>query len=211
MGRTKQKKIDAVKFFPNVFVKENLSEAVQKYFSNNNPLSLEIGCGEGDYTLALAKNFSGKNFMGIDIKPSRIYIGARSALDENIHNTAFIAGRIERLYEIFGEASIQEIYIPFPDPHVRRRSAPRRLISHQFISIYKKILTKNGRIHFKTDNEILFEFGLENLKQAGAEIIKINYNVHNSDNLTLPESITTRYEKHYIKEGRTIKYLCCGF
>ena len=152
-----------------------------------------------------------KNYIGVDIKASRIYTGAKNALESGIDNAAFIAMRVESLADVFEDEKIEEIYIPFPDPHVRRKSAPRRLISPDFISIYKTVLSQKGLIHFKTDNKGLFEYGLENIEKTGAVIHKINEDVAGSTALNEAEQITTRYERHYVNEGRTIRYVCFGF
>lgn len=213
MGRTKYKKLIEVKSFPNVFDREqdSIGKLVRKYFNNKSSLTLEVGCGEGDYTVHLASNYPDRNFIGIDIKASRLYVGAKKVLDAGMTNAAFISMRVESLADFFTDEKIEEIYIPFPDPHVRRKSAFRRLISPEFINIYKSILADNGRIHLKTDNEGLFEYGLNNIKKADAVIYKLNENARASGDLTEAEIINTRYERHYVNEGRTIRYVCFGF
>ncbi len=190
---------------------KGLGKLVKDYFNNDKSISLEVGCGEGDYTVQLAPNYPERNFVGIDIKAARIYIGAKKVLDNNLKNAAFISMRVEMLQEVFKEMNIAEIYIPFPDPHVRRKSAPRRLISPEFIAIYKSILEPGGKIHFKTDNAGLFEYCVGNIKNTDAEIYKLNEDVQHSEELSFEESVTTRYERHYREEGRIIKYVCFGF
>lgn len=213
MGRTKLKKFIELKSFPNVFDQEQemISGNLKKYFANENSYTLEVGCGEGDYTVNLAKQFSDKNFIGIDIKQARLYVGAKKALENNINNAAFISARVEKLTDVFKENEVEEIYIPFPEPHVRRRSIPRRLVSPEMLNVYKNILRSDGRIHFKTDDKDLFEYSLEVISKAGLTIIKQNPDVHSQENLTLAETITTRYERYYKREGRNIHYVCFRF
>ena len=209
MGRKKAYKKKEVVKFPNVFSadKENLLNDIYKYFGNRNSITLEIGCGDGDYTIALAQKFPERNLIGVDIKSDRIYQGSSTALELNLSNAAFVTGRFQLIFDQFKEKKVDEIIIPFPDPHVRRKSAPRRLISNEFLEIHKTILVSEGTFHFKTDNDDLFEFGIDNLKKQEGEIIHINRDVHATVEKTLMESITTRYERHYVKEGRKISYV----
>lgn len=209
MGRKKAFKKKEVGNYPNVFSVDdkNLLADVKKYFNNTNRLTLEIGCGDGDYTIALGYKFSNRNFVGVDIKSDRIYNAASTPASSELNNVAFITGRFEVAFEQFKETKVEEIIIPFPEPHVRRTSAPRRLISNEFLAIYKSILLPGGTVHFKTDNNELFEFGLLNLDKQNVEIIHSNRDVHSSLEKTFMESITTRYERHYIEEGRKIQYV----
>lgn len=213
MGRTKQKKIVEIRNFPNVFDKtqDSIAELLKTYFNNGNAISIEVGCGEGDYTVQLAERFSNRNFVGIDIKASRIFTGAKKVLDAGMANAAFISMRVETIAEVFNDLKVDEIYIPFPDPHVRRKSAPRRLVSPEFLEKYKLILSEKGKVHFKTDNEGLFEYALDILGRTKASVYKINRNVGISNELTIAEQVTTRYERHYRNEGRIIRYICFGF
>jgi tRNA (guanine-N7-)-methyltransferase len=209
MGRKKALKKREVAKFPNVFSvdNKNLIADLIGYFNNKNKITLEIGCGDGDYTIALADRFPDRNFIGVDIKSDRIYNAASTPQSLKLNNVAFITGRFEVAFEQFKETKVEEIIIPFPEPHVRRTSAPRRLISNEFLELYKSILSDNGTVHFKSDNDGLFEFGIENLQKQNAEIIHLNRDVHDSEEKTLIESITTRYERHYLGEGRKINYV----
>ncbi len=213
MGRKKAYKKKEVVKFPNVFSadKENLLNDIYKYFGSRNGITLEIGCGDGDYTIALAQRFPDRNFIGVDIKSDRIYQGSSTALEKELSNAAFVTGRFQLIFEQFKEKKVDEIIIPFPDPHVRRKSAPRRLISNEFLEVYKTILVPGGTVHFKTDNDDLFEFGIENLEKQNGEIFHINRDVHAGKEKTVMEEITTRYERHYVQEGRTINYVCFRF
>lgn len=213
MPRKKLIKINEVNSFPNVFnLSENPTEKdFRSYFNNENKIVLEIGCGHGDYTYNLAQHFPDKNFIGMDVKGSRIHAGASSVLENKINNAAFLVGRAEKLNQVFENKSISEILIPFPDPHVRRKSENRRLVSEYFLKIYKEILTDEGKIHFKTDNDLLFDFSVNVISRLNLKIHFLVYDLQINDDSDIYRSIQTRYEKHYRKDGRIIKYVCFGF
>lgn len=213
MARKKHLKIIEVNTFPNVFnILENpkLKEFTD-YFNNTNPIVLEIGCGHGDYTINLAKHFPEKNFIGVDVKGARIFKGASSVLESKTPNAAFLVGRIERLTEVFINSSVSEILIPFPDPHVRRKSERKRLVSERFLNIYNEVLTKQGRIHFKTDNEMLYEFALETISRLNLKLYYKSDDLKLDDETDVYRSLQTYYEGYYRREGRIIKYICFGF
>lgn len=212
MARTKRKKINEVRSLPNVFSREddNIETLLREYFANNNSISLEIGCGHGDYTVNLAQIYPGRNFVGIDFKGARIYFGAKQALDLNLPNAAFLLTGAEWLNEIFKKEKIDEIYIPFPDPHYKRKSIPKRLISPEFLKIYKSIISGDGRIHLKTDNTDFYHFALQMIEENDWKIIYSTSNFYKDDPPEFLHNIKTKYEKHYLDEGRTIKYICFG-
>lgn len=213
MARTKKKKITSVIQLPNVFdaEEEKIKSQLKKYFNNKNSSTLEIGCGHGDYTIELASIYPDRNFIGIDMKGARVYTAAERALALNLTNAAFIWGRAEKLNDIFEKDSVDEIFIPFPDPHIKRRSIPRRLIAKDFLKIYKSILTEEGIIHLKTDNEDYYHFALKVLNEKNCKIYYSSANIYEESEINEYSSIKTRYEEYYLKEGRTIKYICFGF
>lgn len=213
MGRKKHIKIKETATFPNVFrINEETTEKdFLKYFGNNNPVVLEVGCGHGDYSVNLALQYPESNFIGLDIKPARIHRGASRALDESINNLAFLVGRAEKLAEVFKAHPINAIWIPFPDPHPRRKSASRRLISPEFLNIYREILSENGVVNFKTDNEGLFKYAKEVLNNQDVTIHKLTDNLYESDFHELTHEIQTTYEKRYLEEGRIIRFVSFSF
>jgi len=225
MGKkNKLKKFAEVLSFPNVFEnfnpkepkllgqngKEiNLKGQWQKaYFQNNNPITLELACGGGEYTLALAQAYPERNFIGVDIKGARIWKGAKKALDNNLNNVAFLRTRIEQISLFFEANEIEEIWITFPDPYLRKSKKNKRLTSTRFIKEYRKILIPKGLVHLKTDEPNLYAFTLETI--ADDKIIKLLY--HNDDiyasSLHIPELETkTFYEAMHLEAGKTIKYV----
>ena len=142
MARTKLKRFSRLNELTNVFNIKNpdLKETLKNYFSSSSNFTLEIGCGQGEYSVALAQQHPDRNFIGIDVKGARIYKGAMKAIELKLKNVAFVLTRAERLNEILDSKSVEEIYLPFPDPHVRRKSQDRRLISNRFLNIYKQLI-----------------------------------------------------------------------
>jgi len=178
-----------------------------KQFKNQNPIVLELACGRGEYTLALAKRFPNKNFIGVDVKGARIWKGAKLALAQNLTNVAFLRTRIEQIELFFDRNEVTEIWITFPDPFLKKSKANRRLTSKAFLERYKKILKQNALCHLKTDNTMLYEYSLEVFKEQS---VKINFNSKDIYNgpLYLPElEIKTYYEKMHLEKQLKIKYI----
>jgi tRNA (guanine-N7-)-methyltransferase len=213
MARTKQKRLSKVKELPNVFslLDPDVKKAISNYFESSKPFTIEIGCGHGDYSIELAQIFPDKNFIGVDVKGARIFNGALKAIDQNLDNVAFLIAKAESLGEIFQPKSIQEIFIPFPDPHVRRASYYKRLISPGLLKIYKELIIDSGLVHFKTDNQALYEYALNTISDFGCEIIHISEHLYDNAVAEFPSNVITMFEKHYIKNGRRIKYICFKF
>lgn len=180
----------------------------QDVFKNNNPLVLELGCGKGEYTVALGKQFPEKNFIGIDIKSNRMWRGALTAKEQGITNAFFIRMIINNLATVFDIAEVDEIWITFPDPFPKDRHAKHRLTSPGFITLYKQVLKPGGIINFKTDDTPLFEYSLEVLKELNITPDEVNWDVHgNGDSQEYLRDIRTYYEQKFSAQGRTIKYL----
>ena len=178
------------------------------YFKNENPLVLELGCGKGEYTVALAKQNPLKNFIGIDLKSNRMWKGAGIALEENLTNVAFMRGVIEKITEFFSADEVDEIWITFPDPYPKDRHEKHRLTSPKFLERYKEILKKDGIVHFKTDDDGLFHYTVEILKELKINPIEIIWDVHGDEaSPAYLREIKTYYEKLFMQKGRTVKYL----
>jgi len=213
MARTKHKRLSKVKELSKVLSLQNpdVKEALQNYFNSNKLLTIEIGCGHGDYSIELAQKFPGRNFIGVDVKGARIFNGALKAIDQNLSNVAFIIGKAEKLNDVFQPKSVEEIFIPFPDPHVRRASHYKRLISPPLLSIYKDLLADSGFIHFKSDNKGLYDYALKIISDFGCDILYSTEHLYENDGAEFSSNIITNFEKYYIKEGRKIKYICFKF
>ena len=168
MGKDKLRRFEAIKSFDNVFepVREQDFEHSGKWneniFKNQNPIVLELGCGKGEYSVGLGTLFSDKNYIGVEIKGNRIYIGAREAIDKNLNNVAFLRTRIDYIDSYFKENEVDEIWLTFSDPQPNK---PRkRLTSTLFINRYRKFLKPGGLIHLKTDSSVLFDSTMEQIK-----------------------------------------------
>lgn len=219
MGKDKLRRFALMKDYPNVF-EPVINEPFplkgkwrSEYFHNDNPIVLELGCGKGEYTVGLAKHFPEKNFIGVDIKGARMFIGASEALEKKMENVAFLRTKIDFIVDYFAENEVDEIWLTFSDPQPKK---PRkRLSSPLFIQRYKKILKPGGIVHMKTDSDILFEYTEEQIKENGYKCLELTWDLYGS----LPETIDpqtreifyikTHYEQLFTAKGSVIKY--CKF
>jgi tRNA (guanine-N7-)-methyltransferase len=179
-----------------------------EHFRNDNPITLELACGKGEYTLELARRYPQRNFIGVDIKGARIWRGAKTALEEGLANAAFLRTRIECIDHFFAPAEVAEIWITFPDPFLRKSKANRRLTSSFFLDRFRQILRPGGLIHLKTDEPLLYEFTLETLANRSDYKLLYHHTDIYSQPLAYPElDIQTFYEKQHLAAGKTIKYI----
>ena len=178
------------------------------HFKNDNPITLEIACGRGEYTIGLARLFPAKNFVGIDLKGSRLWAGAKIAEKENLQNAAFLRTQMHMLEDFFEESEADEIWIIHPDPRPKKRDIRRRLTSPRYLDMFKRIIRSGGWIHLKTDSPSLFEYSLEILvNRADIRNLIQTDNLDKSPYLPDHHGIETRYELMFRTEGESIKYL----
>lgn len=180
----------------------------REFFKNDNPLVLELGCGKGEYTVALAKKFPDKNFIGIDIKGARFWRGAKTAIDEGISNAGFLRTQIELIENLFAQGEVDEIWITFPDPQIKYKRTKHRMTNMEFLASYKKILKPDGIMHLKTDSEFMHGYTLGLLHGQGHEVIYANHNVYRNEGA--PEEVTgiqTFYEAQYLEQEKPITYI----
>ena len=217
MGKGKARKFDEMKTFKNVF-QPPIEEIFRKdfklknkwagaYFNNDNPVILELGCGKGEYTVGLAGLFPEKNFIGIDIKGARIWAGARQAHREHIPNVAFVRTRIEFLTSFFGKDEVDEIWLTFPDPQLKKRKNKKRLTGSRFLNLYREFLKNMGLIHLKTDNAVLFNYTMELVKKNELPLVFASEDLYGDKKDDMVFGIHTFYEKQFIEEGLNIHYL----
>lgn len=208
MGQKKLIRFEEIKTFPNVFIfpKNMKGEWVASHFKNEHPLTLELACGKGEYTIEMARRFKDKNFIGVDIKGNRIWKGAKISLEEELDNAAFLRIQIDHIEEYFSEREVSDIWITFPDPFLRKSKAKKRLTHLRFLHHYKKILQPQGRIHLKTDSNELYKFTQEVIADNNCKLHKDISDVYASDHGELLK-IKTFYEKMHLADGRTIRYL----
>ncbi|XMO88434.1 tRNA (guanosine(46)-N7)-methyltransferase TrmB [Algibacter sp. AS12] len=177
-------------------------------FKNDNPLVLELGCGKGEYSVALAKKYPNKNFIGIDIKGARFWRGAKTAIQENIPNVAFLRTQIEIIDHAFAENEVDEIWITFPDPQIKYKRTKHRMTNAVFLERYKQILKPEGEVNLKTDSEFMHGYTLGLLHGAGHEVLYANHNVYKQEGS--PEEVTsiqTFYESQYLEKNKAITYI----
>ncbi|PQV51582.1 tRNA (guanine-N(7)-)-methyltransferase [Jejuia pallidilutea] len=178
------------------------------FFKNNNPIVLELGCGKGEYTVALAQRYPNKNFIGVDIKGARFWRGAKTALEDNLPNVAFLRTQIELIAYAFAENEVDEIWITFPDPQIKYKRTKHRLTNMAFLKRYKQILKPDGVVNLKTDSEFMHGYTLGLLHGAGHEVLYANHNVYKQEGS--PEEVTsiqTFYESQYLEQNKPITYI----
>lgn len=181
---------------------------LSKYFNNQQPITVELACGRGEYTVGLGTRFPARNFVGVDIKGERIWKGSTLAEEQGLVNVAFLRTQILLIENFFSAGEVDEIWLTFPDPRPKKRDVKRRLTSPRFIDMYKRMLKPGGYLRFKTDNTKLFQYTLEEL-QLRTDIHDLQFTTDIYQSELRPEcyDIKTRYETHFAAQGETIKYL----
>lgn len=179
-----------------------------EYFKNNNPITLELACGRGEYSVNLASAFPDKNFIGVDIKGERIWKGSTMAVERGLTNVAFLRTPILLIENFFAAGEVDEIWITFPDPRPKKRDIKRRLTSPRYLELYRKIVKHGSYIRLKTDNTGLYDFTLETLKER-TDIYDLRFTDNLYTNELRPEcfDIRTKYEEQFSAQGELIKYL----
>jgi len=178
------------------------------FFNNNNPIVLELGCGKGEYSVDLARKNPNINYIGIDIKGARFWRGAKTAIQENLNNVAFLRTQIELIDLCFDENEVSEIWITFPDPQIKHTRLVHRLTNLSFLKKYQHILVKDGIIHLKTDSEFLHGYTIGLLQGLDQDIMYAHHNIYNNhESPKEATSVQTFYEKQYLEKGKAITYL----
>ena len=178
-----------------------------EFFKNSNPLILELGCGRGEYTIALADRDKNTNFIGIDIKGARIWRGAKTAIEKDYKNAGFLRTRIEFIESFFGKDEVCEIWITFPDPQLKSKRTKKRLTSPAFLSKYQKFITPNGIIHLKTDSKELYDYTMEVLMEIKATIHFNSEDIYSLPDLDSILEVKTYYENQFLLEDKKITYI----
>ena len=214
MGKNKLAKFAELETFPHVFqvpsrvlmegdgfeIKGRWNEL---FFKNDNPIVLELGCGKGEYTVELAKQYPDKNYIGVDIKGARIWTGAKAS--SGMKNVAFIRTDIEMIHHFFGENEVSEIWLTFPDPQMKKTT--KRLTATNFIRLYLNFLCADGVIHLKTDSNFMFTYTREMVLENEFPVEELIEDIYADSNLSHILSIKTYYEKQWLERGIAIKYI----
>lgn len=186
---------------------ESIKGKWAEFFNNQNPIVVELACGWGEYTLALAERFPEQNFVGVDVKGDRVWRGSQYALKNELHNVAFLRTHIIEILNVFDENEIDEIWLTFPDPQPKDRNEKHRLSNKAFLDKYRQVLKADGWFRFKTDNTNLFEYTLRILADVNIRDHEFTFDVYGSDLIEDHFGIQTKYERIWTTKGERIKYM----
>jgi tRNA (guanine-N7-)-methyltransferase len=215
VGKNKLKKFAEMATFPHVVQVPfdevfNTDHALKgkwksEFFNNVHPIVLELGCGKGEYTVGLARRFPGKNFIGVDIKGSRMYSGATQSLKEGLKNVGFLRTRIEVVHSFFAPSEVDEIWLTFPDPQIKK--AGKRLTGTSFLKRYSSFLKPGGIVHLKTDSKFLYSYTRALLEENNIVPLADVTDLYKSGYQDEMTGIKTYYESKWLEYGIPIKYL----
>ncbi len=187
---------------------ENIAGKWKQYFKNDHPIILELACGKGEYAVGLAQLKPENNYIGVDIKGNRIWVGAKFALENNLANVAFLRTQIHQVNSYFEKNEVKEIWITFPDPQLRISKANKRLTHPRYLRLYYQFLMPGGSIHLKTDSPDLYSFTKTVIELYGLNLIADKKNIHDEQTISPELLIKTHYEKLDIAKSNSIFYLC---
>ena len=208
MGQKKLKRFAEIATFKNVLQNpEGIKGRWGLHFGNVHPITLELACGKGEYAVGLAKLYRERNFIGVDLKGNRIWVGAKYALENKLENVAFLRVQIDQLADYFEPAEVCEIWITFPDPQLRLSRAKKRLTHPKFLRIYERILQPGGRIHLKTDSPDLYQFTKKVIELYELKVHVDYDDVYSMENLSDELQIKTHYEALDIASSNRVHYL----
>ena len=200
--------------FPNVFQPPYDPELKghwrEKFFHNDHPIVLELGCGRGEYTVGLAQKYPELNFIGVDIKGARMWAGAKEAVQKGVTNAAFLRTNIEFIDTFFDANEVDEIWITFCDPQMKK--ATKRLTSTYFMQRYQRIVKPGGLIHLKTDSPFLYTYTTEMLRLNPYPVRCSTDDLYgkSTDGIARfddAKALQTHYEKQWLDRGLSIKYI----
>jgi tRNA (guanine-N7-)-methyltransferase len=209
MGQKKLIRFEEIRYFSNVveFPKGQAGKW-HEFFHNDHPIVLELACGKGEYTIGLARLYHGRNFIGVDLKGNRIWVGAKKAINEKLDNVAFLRTQIDQITEYFTQNEVHEIWITFPDPQPRSSKAKKRLTHPKFLRLYQQFLIKGGLIHLKTDSPELYTFTKLVIKQYNCKLHHDIDDVYKQNQISNELAIKTHYESLDIAGSNRVHYLC---
>ncbi len=209
MAQKKLVRFNEINNFKNVLqYPEGMKGKWNNFFENDNPVILELACGKGEYTVEMAQMFPEKNFIGVDIKGNRIWKGAKTSLEKNINNAGFLRTQIDKISIYFSQNEVDEIWITFPDPHLRLSKARKRLTHPKFLRMYHRFLKPNGLIHLKTDSPDLYLFTKKIIELYDLNIISDIDDLYKTENIKDELKIKTHYERLDIAKSNKVFYLC---
>ena len=178
-----------------------------QFFKNQNPITLELACGKGEYAVGLGQLYSHQNFIGIDVKGNRIWVGAKKALQQGLNNVAFLRTEIDQITEYFAQDEVDAIWVTFPDPQLRKSKAKKRLTHPKFLRLYQQFLKPGGTINLKTDSPDLYNFTKLVILLYGCKLHTDLADVFSNDDVSPELRIKTHYEGLDISMSSRIHYL----
>lgn len=209
MGQKKLIRFEELKTFTNVLqFPPGMQGRWKEHFKNDHPIILELACGKGEYAVGLGQIYPQKNFIGVDLKGNRIWVGAKKAMQNNLHNVAFLRTQIDQVTEYFAKGEVAEIWITFPDPQLRMSKAKKRLTHPKFLRLYQQFLIPQGLIHLKTDSPDLYHFTKLVIEMYGCTLHTDHDNLYNESNVAEELKIRTHYESLDIAGSNRVHYLC---
>jgi tRNA (guanine-N7-)-methyltransferase len=209
MAQKKLVRFAELKTFSNVLqFPLNMRGNWNAFFKNGHSIILELACGKGEYAVGLGELYPDKNFIGVDLKGNRIWVGAKRALENGLNNVAFLRTQIDQITEYFGKDEVSEVWITFPDPQLRMSKAKKRLTHPKFLRLYQQFLRKGGLIHLKTDSPDLYRFTKLVAELYNCAVHTDMDNVYSEAQIKTDLSIKTHYEKLDIAGSNQIHYLC---
>lgn len=208
MGQKKLQRFAEIKGFSNVLeYPTDMKGQWKTFFHNNNPVTLELACGKGEYAVGLGRLHPERNFIGLDIKGNRMWVGAKAALNEGLNNVAFIRTQIEKVTDYFCEGEVSEIWITFPDPQLRVSKAKKRLTHPRFLRLYQSIMGTKGTVNLKTDSPDLYNFTKQVISLFDLDLLGDLEDVYAEAEISNDLKIQTHYEKLDIAKSNCIHYL----
>jgi tRNA (guanine-N7-)-methyltransferase len=208
MGQKKLLRFEELNTFSNVLqYPKGMAGKWKDFFKNNNLITLELACGKGEYVVGLGQLFPDRNFIGIDLKGNRIWVGAKKALQQSLSNIAFLRTQIDQVTDYFAKDEVKEIWITFPDPQLRKSKAKKRLTHPKFLRLYRQFLVPGGLIHLKTDSPDLYHFTKTVIELFGCTLYTDTDDVYGQETVNDELKIKTHYESLDIAGSNRIHYL----
>ena len=209
MGQKKLIRFEELKTFPNVLqYPEGMAGKWKSFFKNENPITLELACGKGEYALGLGELYPDRKFIGVDLKGNRIWVGAKKAMQKNLSNVAFLRTQIDHINQYFGKDEIESIWITFPDPQLRVSKAKKRLTHPRFLRLYQHFLADGGKINLKTDSPDLYEFTKQVIQLYQCTVHEDRNDLYRETGIAAELQIKTHYESLDIAGSNRVHYIC---
>jgi tRNA (guanine-N7-)-methyltransferase len=209
MGQKKLVRFEEIRTFENVLqFPARMPGKWKDFFKNENLITLELACGKGEYAVGMGELYPQRNFIGIDLKGNRLWVGAKKALQKHLSNVAFLRIQIDQAADYFSRDEVNEIWITFPDPQLRLSKAKKRLTHPKFLRLYKQFLMPGGFIHLKTDSPELYRFTKQVIELYGCNLHRDLEDVYKEPDIPGELLITTYYESLDIAKSNRIHYLC---